>query len=161
MKNLNTLLELLLKNNIDFVLVGGYAGVVHGASQVTKDLDICCVFNSQNLQKLRDALVNVHPKHRMTVDHKLSFFDHPKETNGINNIYLETDLGVLDILGEVVGAGDYNSIKSRAIEISYLGHKCKVLAIEDLIKVKELMTRDKDKSLLVELRAILKRISKP
>ncbi len=160
MQNLNNLLGLLLKNNIDFVLVGGFAGVVHGASQVTKDLDICYLLNSDNVEKLRRALTEINPKHRMTVLPKLSFLEHPKDSTGLSNIYLETDLGVLDVLGEVTGVGDFHAIKSHAIEISYMDYRCKVISIEDLIRVKERMTRDKDKSLLVELKAIFEKIRK-
>ena len=41
MRNLNNLLKLLLENDVDFVLVGGFAGAVYGSSLVTRDLDIC------------------------------------------------------------------------------------------------------------------------
>lgn len=37
MKNLNDLLKRLLNHKIDIVLIGGFAGVVHGSTQVTQD----------------------------------------------------------------------------------------------------------------------------
>lgn len=39
-----------------FVLIGGYAAVTHGSSQVTRDLDVCAVLTSENLERLRHAL---------------------------------------------------------------------------------------------------------
>jgi hypothetical protein len=38
------LLRCLTDAGIDFVIVGGYAGIVHGCTYVTQDIDICCVF---------------------------------------------------------------------------------------------------------------------
>ena len=35
----NELLKKLLEAKLDFVIVGGFAGVVHGATQVTQDLE--------------------------------------------------------------------------------------------------------------------------
>ena len=158
MKNLNSLLEILLKSNIDFVVIGGFAGVVHGASQVTKDLDICCLLSLENIEKLRGILKDLHPKHRMTASPKLSFMDHPQHVMGLNNVYLETDLGVLDVLGQVAPIGDFQRIKDSSIEIELLGHKCKVISLEDLIQVKESMTRNKDQTLLLELKTILSKL---
>lgn len=40
MENLNHLLKRLLESKIEFVLIGGYAAVLHGSSQVTQDIDI-------------------------------------------------------------------------------------------------------------------------
>ena len=51
MNNLNSLLEILLANEIDFVLVGGFAGVVHGSTQVTRDLDICALVSPDQVEK--------------------------------------------------------------------------------------------------------------
>jgi len=39
-QNLKALLERLLENKIDFVLVGGFAGVIHGATLVTSQLHL-------------------------------------------------------------------------------------------------------------------------
>lgn len=65
MENLNLLLKRLLEKQIDFVLIGGYAAVLHGSSQVTHDIDICAVMTKFELAKLRDALKDLEPKHRM------------------------------------------------------------------------------------------------
>jgi hypothetical protein len=38
---LNRLIERLCDANIDFVVVGGFAGMLHGSTLVTRDLDVC------------------------------------------------------------------------------------------------------------------------
>ena len=65
MRNLKELLKILLENNIDFVLIGGFAAVVHGSTLVTQDLDICTAITNDNVSKLRNALKNLNPRHRM------------------------------------------------------------------------------------------------
>ena len=56
MQNLKALLETLLLNNVDFVLIGGFAGVVHGSTLVTQDLDICAAITKENIEALRISL---------------------------------------------------------------------------------------------------------
>ncbi len=154
MQDLSKLLRKLLENEIDFVLIGGFAAVVHGSTLVTQDLDICSSMTVENIEKLRVVLKNYNPIHRMNREAKLSFLDHPKSIEGLNNIYLETDLGILDILSETQPAGNFETIKNNSIEISLYGHQCKVISIDDLIKVKESMSRPKDLQAVLELKKI-------
>jgi len=39
--DLNKLLQILIENQLDFVIIGGFAGVLHGSTMVTRDLDLC------------------------------------------------------------------------------------------------------------------------
>lgn len=154
MKNLNSLLQILLDNQIDFVLIGGFAGVVHGSTQVTRDLDICVMITPQQIDHLRRALKHLHPLHRMNPAFKPSFLSEPKDLKGVHNIYLETDLGVLDILSQVTGVGDYERVKAESVEIGLFGHKCRVISVDALIRAKEKMGRPKDKLVVAELKAL-------
>jgi len=72
MEKLSILLQKLITGGVDFVLVGGYAAVAHGASLMTRDVDVCCRFSLENLERLHKALVDLHPRHRMTLQ-KLCF----------------------------------------------------------------------------------------
>jgi hypothetical protein len=45
---LNQLIERLAGANIDFVIVGGFAGMLHGSTLVTRDLDVCMVLSLAN-----------------------------------------------------------------------------------------------------------------
>jgi predicted nucleotidyltransferase len=153
-QDLKKLLNLLLENEIDFVLIGGFAAVVHGSTLVTQDLDICAAITEENINKLREALKDYNPWHRMNRKAKLSFIDHPESLEKVNNIYLQTDLGILDVLSETQPAGDFEMIKKNSVEISLYGHKCKVISIDDLITVKEKMNRPKDIQAVLELKKI-------
>lgn len=48
MTQLNHLLQRLCDAEIDFVIVGGFAGILHGSSLVTRDLDVCAVLTGEN-----------------------------------------------------------------------------------------------------------------
>lgn len=154
MQDLSKLLKNLLENKIDFVLIGGFAAVVHGSTLVTQDVDICMSISDDSINKLRLALKDVNPWHRMNRKSKLSFLEHPSRVDNLNNIYLQTDLGVLDILSETRPAGDFEEIKEKSIEIPLYGYKCRVISIDDLILVKESMKRPKDIQAVLELKKV-------
>ena len=160
MENLNLLLKRLLDNEIDFVLIGGYAAVVHGSSHVTHDLDICAVITEQELIRLKTALKDLNPQHRMNKSFQPSLEVFPKPGEKLDNYYLKTNAGILDILSRVAPVGSFEDIKNNAIEIKIFDHICKVISLDDLIKVKQSMTRDKDKIVLKELLTLKQKIRK-
>jgi predicted nucleotidyltransferase len=151
--NFRLLLNKLIENNFDFVLIGGFAAAAYGSSYVTYDLDICAVLSPEKINHLRDILKDTHPKHRITLQ-KPSFLDVPDDLIGINNLYLETDVGVLDIITNVSGIGNFEEVSRSAIEIQIFGHKCKVISLDDLIKAKLTLKRPKDLVVANELELI-------
>jgi hypothetical protein len=153
---LNRLIERLCDANIDFVVVGGFAGMLHGSTLVTRDLDVCAILSSENLGRLREAFRDLQPRHRFTPQ-RLSFLDNPEPGIGLNNLYLETELGPIDLLGSVKGVGDFERVRAASIEIELFGRPCRVISIEALIEAKQAMGRDKDMIAVKELRAILER----
>ena len=63
---LSQLLQRLCEADIDFVVVGGYAAVLHGSNLVTRDIDICMVLSTENVEKLRKIFRDLHLTHRFT-----------------------------------------------------------------------------------------------
>src|SRR5437868_9776682 len=98
MKSLHLLIERFVDAGLGFVVVGGFAGVLHGSSYVTDDLDVCALLTTENVEKLRKALGDLRPVHRIT-HQKLSFLEHPPVGQKLANLYLETDAGIVDVLG--------------------------------------------------------------
>jgi len=147
------LIAKLTDSGFEFVMIGGYAAVTHGSSQVTRDLDICAVLTDENVELLRRALAGWNPRHRMTPQ-RLSFLQFPKAGERVNNLYLETDVGVVDILTSVLGLGDFARLKSSAEKFEIDGRVCWVISLEDLIVAKEAVGRGKDKLTALELRVI-------
>ncbi len=156
MQTLNDLLRRLADSGVDFVIIGGFAGVAYGSSFVTRDLDICAVLSPDNVGRLRRALADLNPRHRMTPQ-RLSFLRVPAPGESVSNLYLETDWGVVDILGSVLGLGDFNRLKANAETVEIGGKSCRLIGLEDLIAAKEALGREKDLLAAKELRAILEK----
>ncbi len=152
MQSFTRLLERLADSGIDFVIVGGYAAVAHGSTIVTRDLDICALLTAENIAALRRALADFHPRHRMTPQ-RLSFLDHP-QGQSLQNLYLETDAGVLDISSEITGVGDVTRLSEKAERLTINGREFRVMALDDLIAAKQAIGREKDLLAVKELRAI-------
>jgi hypothetical protein len=151
---INRLLQRLCDAEIDFVIVGGFAAVLHGSTLVTRDLDICAILTPETVNELRSALRDLRPTHRMTPQ-RLSFLTEPAAGVEIRNLYLETELGAVDILGSILGVGDYDRVREASIEIELFGARCRVISIDDLISAKQALGRDKDLLVVRELRAIV------
>ena len=150
-KDLNYLIKTLLDNDVEFVLIGGFASVIHGSNHVTQDLDICAILSQHQLLKLRKALEDLHPVHRMNLKANISFNERPLPDEEVQNLYLQTDAGVLDVLSHVTAVGSFDELKKNAISIPLFGKNCLVMSLDDLIKSKEAMPRLKDKIVLEEL----------
>jgi len=152
------LLERLVKNGVEFVIVGGFAGVVHGCTYVTQDIDICCDFSPANLLSLQKAISDLNPVHRMTPNRKkLKLSD--TTCAQFKNLYLDTKKGQLDCLSFIDGLGDYSRAKQESELIKVEDMKIRVLKLDALIKSKRALNRPRDKAAVLQLESI-KRLRK-
>src|SRR2546427_10758613 len=90
----------------EFVIIGGFCGIMHGVSLVTRDLDFCCPFTPANLRRIEAAVKDLHPFHRLAAN-PLPFELTEELCSRLKNLYLQTDLGKLDFLSEVKAVGNY------------------------------------------------------
>ena len=153
MIDINRLLQRLCDADIDFVIVGGFAATLHGSSLVTRDLDVCAMLSNENVEKLRDALRDLKPAHRFT-SQKISFLDSPDPGVEVRNLYLRTDLGPVDILGSILGVGEFDRVRAASIQVELFERSCRVISLDDLIRAKEALGREKDLLAAKELRAV-------
>lgn len=160
MSDLQALLRRLDDAGVDFVLVGGYAAMLHGSSLLTRDVDVCAALTPESIEKLRDAFRDCHPRHRLSAPQR-SFLDNPAPGVALDNLYLDTDLGTLDLLGRITGVGDYARVARDAVEVQLFGRRVRAISLDDLIAAKEALGRDKDRIAAVELRAIRERLRRP
>lgn len=151
-QNFDRLLHRLADSGLDFVIIGGFAAVTHGSALVTRDLDICCLLTDETVERLRSILADWHPKHRLTPQ-KLSFLEFPK-AGPVENLYLETDFGVIDVLSSVLGVGDFFRLRGSAEAFEIGGRTYRIISLDDLIVAKEAVGREKDLLAAKELRAI-------
>jgi predicted nucleotidyltransferase len=150
------LLKRLTDHEVPFVLVGGMAATVHGSSVVTEDLDICVSFDVASLERLLRALEGLNPRNRMSPQ-KPPLSTNPADYVGWRNLYVVTDAGQLDLLGEITGVGPFSAVALGAIEIDLDGLRCKVMGLADLIRSKRALGRPKDLRVVAELEVVLAR----
>ena len=153
MHKLHELLRRLAEADVEFVLIGGYAAVIHGSAYVTNDVDVCAVLSPDNIEKIRKALADLKPVHRQS-HRRLSFLEVPAPGQSLQNLYLETTDGIIDIITSVLGVGDFAHLRERAMRADVFGVSCAVISLEDLIAAKEALGREKDLLTAKELRAI-------
>ena len=137
-------------------MVGGFAAVAHGVTLLTQDIDVCCPFTADNLTRLQAALAGLHPVHRMPAGRPPLRLT-PETATEFRNLYLDTDGGQLDCLGEILGVGGYDQVLAQSLEIQLAGGPCRILTIDALIQAKQAMGRDKDRETILQLRAIQER----
>jgi hypothetical protein len=78
--------------------------------------------------------------------------------NGTNFTF-ESEIGEVDLLGEVAGVGDYDAVDRESEVKNLFGYDVKVLTIEGLIKAKRAAGRTKDLLALPELEALREALS--
>ena len=155
MANLNNILQRFHAHNVECVLIGGFAAVVHGVTLVTRDVDLCCVFSEENLMRIQSAVADLHPVHRSKPDLPLKLT--PEQCASLKNLYLKTDWGAVDCLGEVLGIGNFEEVKRSSVLAELPFGQFHVLDIDALIRAKEAMNRDQDRLALRQLNAIKQR----
>ncbi|MCK4564583.1 MAG: nucleotidyltransferase [Verrucomicrobia bacterium] len=155
MDDLVGIIDRLIRAKVDFVLVGGLAAVTHGSSMTTQDIDVCCDFSTANLLRLQSALTGTHPVHRMTTN-RIPLQLTEENCGRLKNLYLDTDIGQLDCLGNILGLGDFHAVKQQGETIEVDGHPCRILRIEALITAKKAMGRPKDLQTIQQLEVIQK-----
>lgn len=152
--NFTELLPVLTRHQVQFILIGGGAGIVHGAQRVTTDVDVVYSRTPENLARLTEALKPHHPYLRGAPPGLPFRWDVPTIQAGLN-FTLTTDLGDIDFLGEVAGGGNYEQLLPYTLELLAFGVSCRCVTLDRLIQLKRAAGRAKDWEAIAELQAIL------
>jgi predicted nucleotidyltransferase len=155
MVSFRELLRKLKDHDVEFIVIGGVAASLLGSPMATLDVDVCAPLNDSNLSRIIEALRGLHPLWRFRPDKPIPI-DSVEQIRGFKNLYISTDIGILDILGELPGVGSFDEIKDRTTLIDLDGFTCAVLDIDTLILSKRAAGRDKDLVGVDHLEAIKK-----
>jgi hypothetical protein len=143
----------LAAGEVDFVVVGMTAGILHGVPITTLDLDIVhgrAPANVARLLRVLDALDATyrHDARRLR----------PQESHlaGTGHQLLTTSLGDLDCLGTIAGDRGYEDLLPDTVPLELAdGAQIRVLSLPALIAAQERTARPKDLAVLPVLRATL------
>lgn len=132
------LLRALVRNGVEFVVVGGVAAQLHGWRGATADLDIAVSSDDSNVERLNQALMSVDAGVPMV---------------GAFGTVFTTRHGRLEIVRRAHAVGRYADWLRRAQEHRVERHLTVVVAApEDILRSKEAAGREKDRAALPQLR---------
>ncbi len=135
-KDYKEMLQILLEENVKFIIVGAYALAVYGYPRATGDIDIWIEAEKDNSKKIINSLIK---------------FGAPLENITEKDFQQEDvifQIGVaprrIDIITSIDGVEFDEAYKDKII-IEINGLKIPILSFEKLIKNKESTGREKDK----------------
>jgi hypothetical protein len=150
------ILGVLRDHGVRFVLIGGFAAVVHGSPYVTTDVDVVPERTEENLERLSAALGALHARVWTTDAPEGLAFGHDARSLGDVSIWnLVTDHGRLDLTFVPSGTSGYEDLARDAVGVSILGVEVDVASLADVIRSKEAAGRTKDRLVVPVLRRIL------
>jgi hypothetical protein len=147
------LIERLADGGIEFIIVGGVAGTVHGSGRSTSDLDVVYRRSPENMARVVRMLGPLSPYPRGAPPGLPFTFDDRTMGMGVN-FTLNTSLGWIDLLGEITGGGAYEALLPFTEEGEVHGRTCRYLNLDKLIAVKRAAGRPKDFEAIAELELI-------
>ena len=153
MIELQQTIETFARYEVEFIIVGNVAMHLYGWSHVSLVLEICYARQPVNLKRLAAALAPYHPLPR-DLPADLPFVWDEQTLQQGTNFTLSTDLGNIDLLGEVTGLGSYEQAREQSVVMTLFGLQCFVLSLDALIITKRAAGRTKDLLALPELEAL-------
>lgn len=138
------MLQILLEEQVDFIVVGAYALGAHGLPRATGDIDIWVKPSEKNSQKIYRALAR---------------FGAPIEQIEVDDFSVEgviLQIGVIprriDIITKIDGVA-YGEADGDKMMIEVEGLKIPVISLENLIKNKMATGREKDQ---IDVKSLIK-----
>lgn len=157
------ILEVLVRHDVRFVLIGGVAANIHGYPLPTEDVDITPETSTANYRQLAAALREMNARTRVAGEPDGVAFTIDAAVLAGNVAWtLTTDRGDIDIVTKPDGTAGFGDLRRDAIDVE-LGASLTVAvaSLPDIIRSKEAAGRLKDQAALPALRATLERLDDP
>ncbi|HLP47571.1 MAG TPA: nucleotidyl transferase AbiEii/AbiGii toxin family protein [Candidatus Kapabacteria bacterium] len=136
-ENFLEILKALWQEKVEYVLIGGFAVIIHGMPRVTQDLDIFVKMVPENIDKLRKAF-------------KVVFNDDSIDGITLGDLsdysvirYGTPDGFYIDILGRIGEVATYDDLEYETITVE--GVQVRIASIETLFWLKKDTLRMEDK----------------
>jgi hypothetical protein len=155
------LLAMLAEHKVRYVLIGGMAAVLHGSALITADLDICPDPARDNLERLCNALRDVHARLRTATEPDgVEFECAPELLSRMQMLNMVTDFGAFDLSFRPAAFDGYDDLASHAETMSVAGAAVTIASLDDVIRSKEAANRPKDLAALPQLYALRDEIAR-
>ncbi len=149
---------------VAYVLIGGTACIIHGAEQTTMDTDVLPALDDDNLRRLLSALDALGAA--VLVDARRLELEagEPWEVQSLRRgpdgfrdadaWHFTTDAGLVDVVMRAAGVGEFGDHLPNATQLTVFGMSVRVAGLDDIIRSKETLQREKDLTVLRQLRRI-------
>jgi predicted nucleotidyltransferase len=154
------ILSALHASGVEFILVGGLAAMAHGSARATVDVDVVYRRTDENIERLAKSLQDHTPYLRGAPPGLPFTWDEETIHRGLN-FTLETSLGDVDLLGEVVGGGTFEALVEHSEWIELFSIPIRCVGLEKLIQLKRAAGRPKDLEAIAELEVLLEERDHP
>lgn len=156
------ILAVLVEHQVEFVVIGGYAAVLHGLPRATEDIDVTPSTARENLERLADALSALDARVLAPgADRPVDWPWSAASLGAFTTVTTRTAHGDLDISfrPDAPGGGhyDYARLAESAVVVE-LSVEVPVASLEDVIASKAAADRPKDREAMRMLQALLDRL---
>jgi hypothetical protein len=161
--DLERLVEVLTRHRVEYVLVGGGAARLFGATRVTEDTDCLARRTDENLDRLAAAMRELSARLRVEglTDEESSALPVTIDRRTLSALEISTwttDAGWFDVLANIPnGAGErlsFDDVIETAVVVDVGETVVSLASLDVIIASKEWANRPKDLSALPELRRL-------
>jgi hypothetical protein len=148
-EKLMDIIDVLENEGVEYVVIGGFAMVLHGLPRATQDIDLLVSPTETNVERLKVGLKKLYEDdsiQEITVD---TLEKYPVIRYGA------PDGSCIDIIAKIGDAFSFEDVRYDVIDVE--GHKIKVATVESLYRLKSGTIRPIDRSDSVFLDALMKR----
>ena len=140
------LLAALDRERVSYVLIGGFARVVHGSGEITDGLDIAPSLRDENLRRLERALDQLGSRDSATAE----------QLSSREPLTAETHAGELRIVPEPWGTRGYDDLRLRATRENLgRGVRPAVASVVDCVRMLDASEREPDAERLLRMRRMM------
>jgi hypothetical protein len=133
---------------LEYVVIGGFSVIAHGYLRATKDSDLLVPDGATTDALVADFLERVDAK-RLHDGKELT----PGDIAGAEHIRVTTRHGIVDIMRGGLPPLDYETVATRAIDVTVGGEPARVAGLSTIVGFKRLAGRPRDRNDLAELEA--------
>lgn len=156
----------LNEHGVDYVVVGGIAAMLHGASRGTRDADLLIDSSTENVERFLAVCKLLRVRQRTTnpdLDRELAHRSSARQwlVSDVQDIFLtlQTDAGPVDLLPSIASTDGRKGFNDISPVVAQIGDgadavSVKVLSLERLIESKTAVGRPSDLEALPELREL-------
>ena len=143
------ILTALERHRVNYVVIGGFARVVQGTDELTRDVDICPAVRGENLTRLASALADLDAT-------GLPRSLHADEPHIDDVVELDTRCGHLTVVREPAGTRGYDDLR-RGADREPLGGglRAPIAGADDLARMLDTLDRPGDPQIVATLRTVI------